>query len=180
MPSRLLLALGILATAGLAFLAGRWSASPASPVSPAEPLPVPGERSLELAQVRRVVLRLSAATEVQDQVMQAEATIRNRLREAGVEVVPEKEPHDAVVWSHIDAHHFRAFDAFGVASELHLAANHKVRVDGELRVIPHDLWQSDTTRLVQQALIPNEVVQATDELAQHLANALRRARKENR
>lgn len=180
MRPRLLVVLGLTAAIAAAFAVGRWSAAPA-PVAPSsEPMPVPGERSLELAQIRFVTLRLSASTDVTGQIGDAEAVIRRRLGEAGVFVVPYSQPHDAVVWAHIDAHHFRAFDAHGVASELHLSADHKVQVDGELRVIPHDLWQSDTTRLVQKDLIPNEIVQATDELAQHLASALRRSRSADR
>ena len=176
MRQRLYLISGIILISLFAFGIGRWSVTPEEKTAAAEPMPVPGERSLELAQVRFVTLRLSATDDVAAQIGEAEATVRRRLGEAGVYVVPFNQPHDAVVWAHIDAHHFRAFDAHGVASELHLTADHKVRVDDELRVIPHDIWQADTTRLVQKELIPREVVQATDELAQQLASALRRAR----
>jgi hypothetical protein len=167
----------VLAAALGGFALGRMAggAEPAV-VTPPQPQPVPGERSLELAQVRRVTLRLSAATEVAPQIADAEATIRRRLHDAGVLVVPFNQPHDAVVWAHIDAHQFRAYDAHGVAAELHLAADHRVSVDGEIRVIPHDLWQSDSMRLVQPELISREIVQSVDELASHLASALRRSR----
>lgn len=180
MRQRLLLIFGITLISLLAFGIGRWSVTPEAKVAATEPMPVPGERSLELAHVRFVTLRLSATDEVTAQIGEAEAAVRRRLGEAGVYVVPSNQPHDAVVWAHIDAHHFRAFDAHGVASELHLTADHKVLVDDELRVIPHDIWQADTTRLVQKELIPLEVVQATDELAQQLAGALRRARSVDR
>lgn len=171
------LALVLVLVAALAgFGLGRLSDSAEPEVTPPEPLPVPGERSLELAQVRRVTLRLSASTEVTAQIADAEAAVRRRLHDAGVLVVPFNQPHDAVVWAHLDAHQFRAYDAHGVAAELHLAADHKVIVDGEVRVIPHDLWQSDNMRLVQPELIGREIVQSVDELAAHLASALRRSR----
>ncbi len=175
MSSRLVLALVLLA-ALVGFGLGRLSDRAEPVVAAPEPLPVPGERSLELAQVRRVTLRLSASTEVAAQIADAEAAIRRRLHDAGVLVVPSNQTFDAVVWCHLDAHQFRAYDAHGVAAELHLSADHKVRVDGEIRSIPHDLWQSDNMRLVQPELIGREVVQSIDELAAHLASALRRSR----
>ncbi len=175
MTSRIVFLL-VLVAAFAGFGLGRLSEAGEPDVTPPEPLPVPGERSLELAQVRRVTLRLSASTEVAAQIADAEATIRRRLLEAGILVVPSNQPHDAVVWGHLDAHQFRAYDAHGVAAELHLAADHKVIVDGEVRSIPHDLWQSDNMRLVQPDLIPREIVQSIDELASHLASALRRSR----
>ena len=160
---------------------GRMTATPEVVPAPApEPKAIPGERALELAQIRRVTLRLSASTLVNPQMVEAESAIRNRLGEVGIAIVPDDQPYDAVVWTHLDAHHFRAFDAHGVATELHLAVDHKVEVGGEVRVIPHDLWQSDTMRLVQPELIPREVVQTVDELASHLASAIRRAREQRR
>lgn len=162
-----------LAGYGLAQLAQ----SPAVPLSPvAEGEPVPGERWLELAEVRRVTLRLSATTEVQPQLAEAETVLRNRLVLAGILVVPAGQPADAEIIAHLDSHHFRAFDAHGVAAELHLAGRHTVRVGGELRLIPHDIWQADTTRLVQPDAIPREVVQSLDELVQQLVGAHARAR----
>lgn len=179
MNARVLVLLILAVAAG--FGLGRLTvAAPEVPAPAPEPKPIPGERSLELAQVRRVTLRLSASTLVNPQMVEAESAIRNRLAEVGVVIVPDDQPHDAVVWTHLDAHHFRAFDAHGVATELHLAVDHKVEVAGEVRVIPHDLWQSDTMRLVQPELIPREVVQTVDELASHLASAIRRARDQRR
>lgn len=175
MPSRITFIL-VLVAALAGFGLGRLTGSDEPKVAPPEPLPIPGERSLELAQVRRVTLRLSASTEVAAQIADAEAVIRRHLLDAGVLVVPSNQPFDAVVWAHLDAHQFRAYDAHGVAAELHLAADHKVMVDGEVRSIPHDLWQSDNMRLVQPELIGREIVQSVDELAAHLASALRRSR----
>jgi len=173
LPVALLCLASGLAGYGLARLAH----APDAPLPPSgEGEPVPGERWLELAEIRRVSLRLSATTEVQPQLAEAEAVLRNRLALAGILVVPAGEPADAEVVAHLDSHHFSAFDAHGVAVELHLVGRHTVRVGGELRLIPHDIWQADTTRLVQPATIPREVVHSLDELVQQLVGAHARAR----
>lgn len=138
--------------------------------------PVPGERALELAEVRRVQLRLSATDDVQAQLAEANALLRNRLAAAGLTVVDPGQPSDATVVAHLDSHHFSAFDAHAVAVELHLSGQHHVRISGELRLIPHDIWHADTLRLVQPDAIPREVVQSLDELAQYLTAAVQRAR----
>ena len=169
--------LACLVAGAVGFGVGRAAQPAVEPVRPAEPLPVPGERGLELAEVKQVVLRLSATDRVSGQIAEAEATIRQRLAAVGIRVVSADEPHQALVWAHLDSHHFKAYDAHGVATELHLSADHKVNIGGQIRVIPHDLWQANTTRLVQPELVQREVVQATDELAQYLVAAIRRSRK---
>lgn len=161
---------------GLGYLVAGDGRPRSSPASEPTVEPVPGERALELAELRRVDLRLSATTEVQGQLAQAEALLRNRLAAAGLVVVAAGQPADATVTAHLDSHHFRAFDAHGVAVELHLVGRHQVKVGGELRLIPHDIWQSDTTRLVHLDSIPREVVQSLDELVQHMVSAIVRAR----
>jgi len=180
MPRALLVALLCLLAGGVGYGLGSMRASaPANLVDiAAEPDgdPIPGERSLELAEVHRVTLCLSASTEVQPQLIEADALIRQHLAAAGVSVVEPGQPADAEVTTHLDSHHFRAFDAHGVAVELHLVGKHHVRLGDDLRLIPHDIWQSDTTRLVQPEAIPREVIQALDELVQHLVAARARAR----
>lgn len=174
LPVAAAFALTLVAGFSLGYLAsgeGR-EAPPVEP--PAEP--VPGERSLELAEIRRVSLRLSATSEVRAQLAEAEQLLRNRLAAAGLTIAAPGEPSDATVTAHLDSHHFRAFDAHGVAVELHLVGRHQVKVGGELRLIPHDIWQSDTTRLVHPDSIPREVVQSLDELIQHMVSAIVRAR----
>lgn len=136
----------------------------------------PGERTLELAEVRRVTLRVSADSGAEAQLAEAETLLRNRLAAAGLAVVAPDEPFDAVVIARIETHHFRAFDIQGVAAELHLEGLHEVRIKGSLRLIPHDIWQAYTTRLVQAEALPRESVQALDELVVHLVGALHRAR----
>lgn len=161
-----------LAGYGLAVLAHR----------PEEPAPAPGERAargdraLELAEVRRVTLRVSADSGAEAQLAEAEALLRNRLAAAGLAVVAPDEPFDAVVIARLESHHFRAFDVHGVAAELHLEGLHEVRIKGLPRLIPHDIWQAYTTRLVQPDTLPRESVQALDELVVHLVGAFQRAR----
>lgn len=161
--------------AGFALARFTQASSAPSPL-PGEVAPVRGERWLELAQVGRVTLRLSATTEVQPRLAEAETLLRNRLTLAGILPVPAGEPADAEIVVHLDSHHFRAFDAHGVAVELHLVRSHRVLVGGEPRLIPHDIWQADTTRLVQPDAIPREVVQSLDELVQQLIGAHTQAR----
>ena len=166
--------LAALAGFGLGYLA----ADREPPPSPAAEViePVPGERALELAEIRRVQLRLSATDDVQGQLVEANTLLRNRLAAADLTVVDPGQPSDATVVAHLDSHHFSAFDAHAVAVELHLSGRHHVRISGELRLIPHDVWHADTLRLVQPEAIPREVVQSLDELAQYLTAAVQRAR----
>lgn len=161
-----------LAGYGLALVAHREEAPPAS----AAERPAPGDRALELAEVRRVTLRVSADSGVEAQLAEAETLLRNRLAAAGLAVVDPGQPFDAVVIARLESHHFRAFDVQGVAAELHLEALHEVSVKGRTRLIPHDIWQAYTTRLVQPDALPRDSLQALDELAVHLAGALHRAR----
>lgn len=171
-PAALLCLVSGLAGYGLALLAHREEPPAATPAERT----APGDRALELAEIRRVTLRVSADSGVEAQLADAKTLLRNRLAAAGLAVVAPDEPFDAVVIARLESHHFRAFDVQGVAAELHLEGLHEVRIKGSLRLIPHDIWQAYTTRLVQPDALPRESLHALDELVVHLSGALHRAR----
>lgn len=176
LPAALLCLVSGLAGYGLALVAHREEAPAAAPGEKASP----GERALELAQVRRVTLRVSGDSGTEPHLAEADALLRNRLAAAGLTVAEPGQPFDAVVIARLESHHFQAFDIHGVAAELHLEAPHEVSVKGRPRLIPHDIWQANTTRLIQPETIPRESLQALDELLVHLAGALQRAREGQR
>jgi hypothetical protein len=175
-PRALLLALLCLVSALGGYGLARLSVQPAHPEVAREPGVTSGERWMELLQVRRIALDLTATPDVRPQLAEAEMLLRNRLAEMGWVVAGAGEEADATLVGRLDAHHFRAFDVHGVTAELHLERGHRVTVDGQVRLIPHDIWQADATRLVRSDAIPREVLQCLDELVLHLHGALRRAR----
>lgn len=166
-----------------AFVLGRLS-SPSSPGlldtrSPEKaeaPAPLPGGRSLELARLRRLAVRVTSDDVVAGARADVESSLRNRLVAAGFLVVPEAESHDALLQARIEGFHFSAFEEFGAGSELHVVGLHAVDVDGAVRLIPHDLWQSDAMRLARKDRLEAEALSLTEELLQHLLAAVERAR----
>ena len=166
----------------LAFVLGRITAPqglPAGATSLAEkspPAPTPGGRSLELARLRRLAVRVTSDDVVAGARADVDALLRNRLAAAGFVIVPESEEHDALVQARVEGFHFSAFDEFGAGSEVHVLGLHAVEVDGAVRLIPHDLWQSDAMRLARKDRLDAEALSLTDELLQHLVVAIEHAR----
>lgn len=178
--NRGLVALLVSLLALAAFMVGRLSAP--RPVSAAETQvaakaePPPGGRSLELARLRRLAVRVSSDDVVAGAVKDVEAALRNRLAAAGFVIVPVTEPHDAIVQARIEGFHFTAYDEHGAGSEVHVVGLHAVEVDGALRMIPHDLWQADAMRLARKERLEAEALSLSEELLQHLLGAIDRAR----
>lgn len=146
---------------------------------PAEPAVAPavGSRGLELARIHRVSVRVTSDDVVNGARADVEASLRNRLTAAGFLVVGEAEEHDALVLARIEGFHFSAFDEYGAGSELHVVGVHAVEIDGGVRMIPHDLWQSDAMRLARKDRLDAEALSLTEELLQHLLGAIERSRK---
>lgn len=138
--------------------------------------PPPGVRSMELARMKRVAVRVTSDDMVAGARNDAEATIRNQLTQGGLVVVAETEEHDALIQARIEGYHFSAFDEYGAGSEVHVVEVHAVEVDGVIRMIPHDIWQSDAVRLARRERIEAEAVALSEELCQHLIAAFNRAK----
>jgi len=176
-----LLALLVCAIAALGFLLGRMTAprplALAEPTASANPRSVPsGTRTLEIARLHRLAVRVTSDDVVGGARADVEASIRNRLAAAGFVVVAETEEHDAVVQARIEGFHFSAFGEYGAGSELHVVGIHAVEVDGVVRMIPHDLWQADSMRLARKDRLDAEALSLTEELLQHLLGAIDRSR----
>lgn len=153
---------------------GPVAADPAASDAPVAP--AFGGRGLELARVHRVSVRVTCDDVVNGARADVEASLRNRLTAAGFLVVGEAEEHDALVLARIEGFHFSAFDEYGAGSELHVVGVHAVEIDGTVRMIPHDLWQSDAMRLARKDRLDAEALSLTEELLQHLLGAIERAR----
>lgn len=153
---------------------GPAAAQPAA-VEPAAAPPV-GGRGLELARIRRVSVRVTSDDVVAGARADVEASLRNRLTAAGFVVVGEAEEHDALVLARIEGFNFSAFDEYGAGSELHVVGMHIVEIDGAVKMIPHDLWQSDAMRLARKDRLDAEALSLTEELFQHLLGAFERSR----
>lgn len=177
-----LLAILVCAIAALGFLLGRMTAprslvSVEEPVVPAKTRSAPsGTRTLEIARLHRLAVRVTSDDVVVGARADVEAAIRNRLAAAGFVVVAETEEHDAVVQARIEGFHFSAFGEYGAGSELHVVGVHAVEVDGVVRMIPHDLWQADSMRLARKDRLEAESLSQTEELVRHLLGAIERAR----
>lgn len=174
------LALLVCLVAGLAFVLGRLSAPDLPPMpevgAPAKAPPTPGARSLELGRIKRLAVQVTSDDVVAGARADVDASLRNRLARAGFVIVPEGQEHDALVQARIEGFHFSAFEEFGAGSELHVVGLHTVEVDGAVRLIPHDLWQSDAMRLARKERLEAEALSLTEELLQHLLVAVNRAR----
>ena len=138
--------------------------------------PPPGVRSMELARIKRVAVRVASDDMVAGARNDAEAAIRNQLAQGGLVVVAETEEHDALIQARIEGYHFSAFDEYGAGSEIHVVEVHAVEVDGVIRMIPHDIWQSDAVRLARRERVDAEAVALSEELCQHLISAFNRAK----
>jgi hypothetical protein len=173
--------ISLIAFAGLAgFWMGRSTAPslslPVELTSIGRELPPPGVRSMELARMKRVAVRVASDDMVTGARNNTESTVRNQLAQGGLAVVPETEEHDALIQVRIEGYHFSAFDEYGAGSEIHVVEVHAVEVDGVIRMIPHDIWQSDAVRLARRERIDAEAVALSEELCQHLVAAFNRAK----
>ena len=174
-------AICLIAFAGFAgFWIGRSTAPswflPAEITSTGREQPAPGVRSMELARMRRVAVRVASDDMIGGARTDTESAIRNQLSQGGLVVVSETEDYDALIQVRIEGYHFSAFDEYGAGSEIHVVQVHAVEVDGVIRMIPHDIWQSDAVRLARRERLDTEAVALSEELCQHLIAAFNRAK----